>query len=141
MMDYRGRVSRAVQYFWKVRTRQHKNQGAATGKKDAGNRSAVTGGKHLDGFIKLLAKLISEAGLPESTIHTTATTLPGYFRPTKNWDLVVAVDGQLLASIEPESGVKNDGFTVSASQSSARHTAMPPRGDRMVACFQKLPKR
>ena len=99
-MDYQDRVSKAVRYFWKVRTRQHKNQGTVTGTKDAGNRSAVTGGKHLDGFIALFAELLAEAGLPDSTIHTTSTTLPGYFRPTKNWDLVVVVEGQLLASIE-----------------------------------------
>jgi restriction endonuclease XhoI-like protein len=99
-MDYRDRLAKAVRNFWRIRTQQHKKQGTTTGKKDAGNRSAVTGGKHLDGFIKLLAELLSEAGLPDSTIHTTTTTLPGYFRPTKNWDLVVVVDEQLLASIE-----------------------------------------
>ncbi len=99
-MDYRNGLSKAVKYFWTVRTQQHKKQGGVSGKKDAGNRRAVTGGKHLNGFIKLLAELLSEAGLPDSTIHTTATTLPGYFRPTKNWDLVVVADDQLLASIE-----------------------------------------
>ena len=99
-MDFRDRLAKAVQYFWRVRTQQDKKQGSATGKRDAGNRSAVTGGKHLNGFIRLLAELLSEAGLPDSTIHTTTTTLPGYFRPTKNWDLVVVVDQQLLASIE-----------------------------------------
>lgn len=99
-MDYRDRLAKAVKHFWKVRAQQHKKQGTTTGKKDAGSRSAVTGGKHLDGFIKLLAELLSEAGLPDSTIHTTTTTLPGYFRPTKNWDLVVVVDELLLASIE-----------------------------------------
>lgn len=99
-MDYEARLAKAVQHFWRIRTRQQKNQGASTGKKDTGNRSAVTGGKHLDGFINLLAGLLAEAGLPDSTIHKTSTTLPGYFRPTKNWDLVVVADGQLLASIE-----------------------------------------
>ncbi len=99
-MDYRDRVSKAVRHFWKVRTQQQKKQGSVTGRKDTGYRSAVTGGKHLDGFIKLLAELLSEAGLPDSTIHTASTTLPGYFRPTKNWDLVAVIDGQLLASIE-----------------------------------------
>ncbi|MFC1735612.1 PaeR7I family type II restriction endonuclease [Candidatus Hydrogenedentota bacterium] len=99
-MDYEARVAKAVKHFWKVRGQQHKKQGAATGKKDAGNRSAVTGGKHLDGFIELLTELLTEAGLPDSTIHAKATTLPGYFRPTKNWDLVVVVDDLLLASIE-----------------------------------------
>lgn len=99
-MEYTDRLSEAVKYFWEVRTEQHSKQGATTGKKDAGNRSAVTGGKHLDGFIELLAELLLDSGLPDSTIHKTATTLPGYFRPTKNWDLVVVVDDQLLASIE-----------------------------------------
>lgn len=99
-MDYKSRLSKAIEHFWMVRTQQQKNQGSATGKKDAGLRSAVTGGKHLDGFITLLAEILAEAGLPESTIHTKGTTLPGYFRPTKEWDLVAVVDGKLLASIE-----------------------------------------
>jgi len=68
--------------------------------KDYGTRGAVTGGKHLDGFISLLKELLTEAGLPDSTIHTRTTALPGFFRPTKMWDLVVVVDGELLASIE-----------------------------------------
>ena len=99
-MDLSARVSKAVRHFWKVRTQQHKKQGSSTGKKDAGNRSAVTGGKHLDGFIRLLTELLAEAGLPDSAIHVKSTTLPGYFRPTKNWDLLVVVDELLLASIE-----------------------------------------
>lgn len=99
-MNYKTRVGQAIKQFWKVRTKQHKKQGSGTGKKDAGNRRAVTGGKHLDGFIELLKKLLSRAGLPDTTIYTKATTLPGYFRPTKKWDLVVVVDGMLLASIE-----------------------------------------
>lgn len=94
------RLAKAIQYFWKARSHQRKKQGGSTGKKDAGNRSAVTGGKHLDGFIKLLTELLSEVGLPDSTIHTRTTTLPGYFRPTKNWDLLVVVDDRLLATIE-----------------------------------------
>ena len=99
-MDLNARVSKAVRHFWKVRTQQHKKQGSSTGKKDAGNRSAVTGGKHLDGFIRLLTELLAEAGLPDSAIDVKSTTLPGYFRPTKNWDLLVVVDELLLASIE-----------------------------------------
>jgi len=99
-MDYSDRVAKAVSYFWKTRTEQHEKQGVTKGKKDAGNRSEVTGGKHLNGFVKLLKEILSEAGLPDTTIHATKTTLPGYFRPAKRWDLVVVVDGVLLASIE-----------------------------------------
>lgn len=99
-MDYSKQVAKAVRYFWEVRTEQGKKQGTVSGVKDTGNRSAVTGGKHLDGFQLLLSKLLGEAGLPKTTIHTRTTTLPGYFRPTKTWDLVVVADGNLLASIE-----------------------------------------
>jgi hypothetical protein len=99
-MNYDEQLAEAVRHFWRMRTKQHRNQGAGTGKKDAGNRSAVTGGKHFDGFINLVARLLSNAGLPDSSIHTISTTLPGYFRPTKNWDLVVVIDDRLLASIE-----------------------------------------
>ena len=47
MVDYTDQLSKAVQQYRRVRTRQAKEQGGATGKKDAGNCSAVTGGKHL----------------------------------------------------------------------------------------------
>jgi len=99
-MDYSDKVGKAIQHFWKVRSKQYQDQGAGSGVKDHGSRAAVTGGKHLHGFIDLFAELLSEAGLPDSTIHTKKTTLPGYFRATKKWDLVVVVDDLLLASIE-----------------------------------------
>ena len=99
-MNYQARLTEAVQHFWTIRARQYQRQGAQTGKKDTGYRSAVTGGKHLDGFISLFADLVTEAGLPTSSIHVKKTTLPGYFRPTKNWDIVIVDRGMLLASIE-----------------------------------------
>jgi len=99
-MDYKDRVTKAIRHFWRIRAKQRKKQGSATGVRDSGTRGAVTGGKHLDGFVSLLAELLAEAGLPNTSIHKQVTTLPGYFRPTKNWDLVVVTDDQLLASIE-----------------------------------------
>lgn len=104
-MDYEQLVSAAVQHFWRTRFKQHQDQGSATGKKDTGNRSAVTGGAQLDRFIHLLASILEDAGLSEHTVYTKETVLPGYFRPTKNWDLVAVVDGQLLATIEFKSHV------------------------------------
>lgn len=99
-MDYDKQVRKAVRHFWKIRTQQFNKQGGEKGRKDYGNRSAVTGGKHLDGFIRLLKKLLDDSGLPDTAVHDKSTTLPGYFRPTKNWDLVVVVEDVLLASIE-----------------------------------------
>jgi len=104
-VDYTEQISAAVEHFWKTRLKQYKNQGSATGKKDAGSRSAVTGGAQLDGFIRLLALILEDAGLTNHEIYTKKTVLPGYFRPTKDWDLVAVVEGQLLATIEFKSHV------------------------------------
>jgi hypothetical protein len=111
MSDYKDKVSEAVRIFWQTRLRQDESQGRITGRKDAGNRSAVTGGAQLDGFISLFSEVLKASGLPTNTIFTresdfsNPTYLPGYFRPTKNWDLVAVVDGQLLATIELKSYV------------------------------------
>ena len=45
MLDVEKRLGDAVKHFWTVRVRQHRRQGAKTGKKDAGSRGAVTGGR------------------------------------------------------------------------------------------------
>lgn len=75
--------------------------GCETGQKDAGLRAAVTGGKHLDGFTDICRDLFIDAGLPEAHIYwKTKKELPGYYRAEKNWDLVVVVEGHLLAVIE-----------------------------------------
>ncbi len=60
----------------------------------------------MDGFIQLLADLLADAGIPDSIIYRKQRIeLPGFFRPTKEWDLLVVADGQLLASLELKSQV------------------------------------
>jgi hypothetical protein len=80
-MDLRKRLRKAVKYYWQTRDKQRKFQGSLSGTKDHGNRSAVTGGAQADGFIKLFREILRECGLPDVSIHTKSTTLPGYFRP------------------------------------------------------------
>jgi len=100
MADLRARVGKAIRHFWVIRDRQAASQGKG-GQKDAGLRSAVTGGRHLDGFIVLCRDLLVEAGLPEANVFWSNTLeLPGYFRAEKSWDLLAVVDGHLLAIIE-----------------------------------------
>ena len=77
-----------------------------SGQRDHGARSAVTGGAQMDGFIKLLTELIEESGIKRQHIfHNTALELPGFFRPTKEWDLLVIRDRQLLLALESKSQV------------------------------------
>lgn len=101
MIDFQPLVARAVKHFWRVRGKQAAAQGGLTGTKDAGLRSAVTGGKHLDGFNGVYRDLMVEAGLPEAHIFwQDRRELPGYYRAEKNWDLLVVADSKLLAIIE-----------------------------------------
>lgn len=98
--DIERRVGDAVAYYWKTRTGQYRRQ-QITGRVDKGARSAVTGGAQMDGFSKLFADLVTSVGLAEECIHRKKSLeLPGYFRPTKKWDLLAIRDGVLLAVIE-----------------------------------------
>jgi hypothetical protein len=69
----------------------------------------VTGGKQMDGLISLFASIVQDEGIPGSAIHIRKATLPGYFRPEKDWDLVVVLDGRLIASVEFKSHVGSFG--------------------------------
>ena len=104
--NLKKRAEEAVRHFWTTRTRQSRDQGLSSGRKDQGDRSAVTGGAQMDGFVALARDLLMEAGLSDSAVfHKKKLELPGYFRPEKKWDLLVVVEGQLLASIEFKSQV------------------------------------
>lgn len=60
----------------------------------------------MDGFIRLITGLIRDAGIETPTIYRDKKLeLPGFFRPTKQWDLLVVADGTLLAVIEAKSQV------------------------------------
>lgn len=114
MIDVEKHLSDAVRHFWQTRKSQHERQGFQTGRKDAGNRAAVTGGKHADGFVRLIASIVKDAELPnvEILIHTDIKknrTLPGYFRPCKEWDVVVLTNQHIVAVVEVKSQVGSFG--------------------------------
>jgi hypothetical protein len=99
------RVSRAVAHYWLTRENQASKQ-KGTGRTDQGLRSAVTGGAQMDGFIGLLTDIIVAAGIDDRHVfHNRNLELPGFFRPTKEWDLLVIKDGQLILALEAKSQV------------------------------------
>jgi hypothetical protein len=103
---YSGLLTKAIEHFWRTRESQSKGKK----KSDQGNRSSVTGGKQLDGFIDLLVNVSIDIGIPESCIYTKDNDLPGYFRPTKNWDfLIIAPNNQLVSVVELKSQVGSFG--------------------------------
>jgi hypothetical protein len=95
----------ALQAFWEGRNSQAEKQRIA-GKPDAGLRGAVTGGGHLDGLRDVVADLFLAEGFPEESIlRGRAIAIPGYYRPTKMWDLLVVHEGRLVAAVEMKSQV------------------------------------
>lgn len=103
---YQKQLSKAVKHFWQTR----QNQSKGKKKTDQGNRSSVTGGKQLDGFIELLVQVSVDLGVPERCIYTKGNILPGFFRPAKDWDLLIITPmNQLIAVIELKSQVGSFG--------------------------------
>lgn len=100
LTDYESRAREAVSHYWRTLNEQatRQAQGEAA---DRGRRAAVTGGRQMDGFCRLVNQLLTDNGLPEAHIHTNQKLeLPGYFRPTKRWDMVVVYEGKLVAALE-----------------------------------------
>jgi Restriction endonuclease XhoI len=99
------RTAKADSHYWQTRAAQRKKQ-EAEGKADQGLRSAVTGGAQMDGFIDLFTELVTMAGIPRNCIfRKRAVELPGFFRPTKEWDLLVVRERTLITAIEAKSQV------------------------------------
>jgi hypothetical protein len=99
--DFDAQVRAAVRGFWSRR-------GTDTTDAQPGNRGAVVGGKNLDGFIDLVKSVTEHVGLPARCVIASgraSLSLPGYFRPTKNWDVLVKVDHHLLGVFEFKSHV------------------------------------
>lgn len=106
LVDYERKASEAVKAFWGNRDAARKKQIEA-GKADQGERAGVTSGKNMDGFIALVLDIVHANGLAHAQIHQkrAVLTLPGYFRPTKLWDLLVIHQGELIAALELKSQV------------------------------------
>lgn len=104
LINYDERLCQAVRFFWNGRRDATKRQKEA-GKLDQGNRGAVTGGKNLDAFRDMIVDVVRRHGPEGCEIHRgkTMVVLPGFFRPTKQWDLLVVFRDRLLAALELKS--------------------------------------
>ena len=80
----------AIEHWWAV-----KNKAARKASKQGGARDQNLTGKNLDGFILTITKFLVDLGVDEKDIYVgghlskLAAILPSYFRPSKNWDIVV----------------------------------------------------
>lgn len=90
LADYQRKSREAVMAFWRNR-----------------ERTGITVDKSMDGFAALVRDLVKANGLAHAEIYQkgAAPVLPGYFRPTVIWDLVVTDHGRLIAVIQFKSRV------------------------------------
>ena len=105
MQDLDAGLRDALRHFWLTRQQQSTRQGDPDDR-DRGSRGAVTGGKQMDGFVRLVRELLTVAKVPDECIATEKRVeLPGWFRAEKKWDLVIIHEGQLLAALEFKSQI------------------------------------
>ncbi|MET8268106.1 PaeR7I family type II restriction endonuclease [Micromonospora arida] len=109
-------VHDAVLAYWTSRDEAALRQ-AGKGAADIGERSGATSGGHLDRIAQLLGHVCIAAGAPPDAVYYNAPkgdpykrtnvamgyTLPGYYRPTKQWDVVVHFNGRPIVVIELKS--------------------------------------
>jgi Restriction endonuclease XhoI len=101
---YEAAFIAAIDHFWADRDGQTARQ-RLRGLNDAGTRGSVTGGTHLHGVRDVIRTVVSDAGFTVAGRNT----LPGYYRPAKNWDTVVMHGDAVAAIIELKSQVGSFG--------------------------------
>ena len=106
LVDYEQKAREAVKTFWGNREAARQKQ-IESRTADQGERAGVTAGKNMDGFLTLMLDIVRANGLARAEIYKqrAVLTLPGYFRPTKLWDLLITHKGELIAAIELKSQV------------------------------------
>lgn len=104
LANFEDLTQKGVRQFWSGRSSALEND---VDRAQGGERAGVLGGKNMDGFHQLIAELVTRNGLGGATIHAGGRllTLPGYFRPTKLWDVLVMDGPRLVAAIELKSQV------------------------------------
>jgi hypothetical protein len=103
--DFDEAVTAAVDLFW------HSRGSGVVAKSQGGSRDAVVGGKNMDGFVSLVRMVATHCGLDADDVHMrkSRVVLPGFFRATKNWDVLVIHERRLLAVFEFKSQVGSFG--------------------------------
>jgi len=106
LANYEAQAREAVKLFWGNREAALARQ-IEFGNQDAGTRGAVTAGKNMDGFLVIAQTLVEANGLAfaDVCVKQRVLTLPGFYRPTKLWDMLVMYRGQLVAALEFKSQV------------------------------------
>lgn len=105
---FEDRIQAGLDDWLATRNAQTAKQ-VASGRIDAGTRGAVTGGTHLHSLTAAIGDMFIANGVQPNSIRVKGMELPGFYRPSKNWDLVVIEEDVLVAAIELKSQVGSFG--------------------------------
>ena len=86
--DYEAEFARAIAQFWAIKTNQ---QAAAdqAGTSAGATHGAVRAGKHMAPFEELVRQVVRDAGVTVDVEQAETIYVPGYYRETKSWDVVL----------------------------------------------------
>ncbi|EAR23722.1 hypothetical protein A20C1_03518 [marine actinobacterium PHSC20C1] len=87
--------------FWEHKNEADRRQ-KEEGKKDAG--AQARNARHMKKLGTFVRQMFVNAGLSEADVMVNGV-IPGYFRRSKNWDVVATYKGQLVALVELKSQV------------------------------------
>ena len=95
--DYSEQFASAIKDYWQVKASQKAASSSDGKSKD------VRAGKHMDAFERLIHTVVADAGIELDPQPETKIYLPGYYRETKSWDVVMQYKGHVLAIVEAKS--------------------------------------
>jgi len=103
----------AVRDYWRVLDGQGRKQ-LERGTVDHGRRAQSTGGRQFDSLAAVVAQVFRDEGFHEDSIQFgRSAVVPGYYRPTKAWDVLVIHEGTLVAAVELKSIASSFGNNLS----------------------------
>lgn len=79
---------------------------AADGKSDTG--AQARNARHMQSIAMFVRQMFIDAGLPEADV-TVDSIIPGYYRRSKNWDVVAMHKGHLVGVVELKSQASSPG--------------------------------
>jgi len=102
MPDYEGPFASAVADFWSIK-RSQQAAADARGTSADSTSGSVRGGAHMAPFEALIRSVVADAGIVPDPMPDTKIYVPGYYRETKSWDVVIQHLGHVVAIVEAKS--------------------------------------
>lgn len=100
--DYEDAFAAAVAEFWSIKSEQQAASDRSR-KSAEGTSGSVRAGKHMAPFEDLILQVVRDAGIEPDPQPGDKVYLPGYYRETKSWDVVLQYKQHALAIVEVKS--------------------------------------